>query len=152
MPPSFSSQFQETILWILPKTMNRSPTGLSPCIVLLSRKLWVWIMVIQKVHNTTSPSYYYDGFSLDWAAFARCYSRHLNWFLFLQVLRRFNSLRSPTPKGFNEMSHSEIPGSKPTFSSPGHFVACHVLHRRFEPSHPPSSVQKRYNTRMYCKT
>ena len=40
------------------------------------------------------------------------------------------------------MSHSEIPGSTLTFSSPEHFVACHVLHRRFEPSHPSNGVPK----------
>src|SRR3989344_4596056 len=46
----------------------------------------------------------------------------------------------PDPKGLCEKSHSDIPGSKPTFSSPGHIVACHVLRRRFEPSHPSSSL------------
>ena len=42
--------------------------------------------------NTTSPICFHIGFSLPCAAFARCYSRHLFWFLFLQVLRCFNSL------------------------------------------------------------
>ena len=41
-----------------------------------------------------------------------------------------------------EKTHSDISGSKPTCDSPEHFVACHVLLRRFEPSHPSSSVPK----------
>ena len=36
----------------------------------------------------------------------------------------------PDPMGLQEKSHSEIPGSKLTFSSPGHIAACHVLHQR----------------------
>ena len=46
----------------------------------------------------------------------------------------------PDPKGLKEKSHSEILGSKPTFSSPRHIVACHVLLQRFEPSHSSSSL------------
>ena len=39
-----------------------------------------------------------------------------------------------------EKSHSDILGSTYTCYSPRHFVACHVLHRRLEPSPPPTSV------------
>ena len=47
----------------------------------------------------------------------------------------------PDPEGPSiEKSHSEIPGSMLTFSSPGLIAACHVLHRRFEPSHPSNSI------------
>ena len=140
MSPNFSLHFQGAILWILPGTFFLTFTGLSPFIVFLSRKLQVRKKDLIEVHNTTSPLYYYNRFSLGWAVFSRSYSRHLNWFLFLQVLRRFNSLRSPASRAYYEKSHSEISGSKSTFDSPEHIVACHVLHRRFEPSHPSSSV------------
>ena len=141
MPPIFSPNFQRTILGILPRTIFLSSTGLSPYIVLLSRRLQVRKMVLMEVHNTTSPSYCYNGFSLNWAVFSRSYLRHLYWFLFLQVLRRFNSLRSLTSKGITEKTHSDISGSTSTFDSPEHFVACHVLLQQLEPSHSPSSMR-----------
>jgi hypothetical protein len=37
-------------------------------------------------------------------------------------------------------SHSEIPGSQPTCSSPGRIAACHVLLRHPLPSHPLHGV------------
>jgi hypothetical protein len=45
----------------------------------------------------------------------------------------------PILTDFKEKSHSEILGSMPTCGSPRHIVACHVLLRRSEPSHPPDS-------------
>lgn len=102
MPARFLLQYQGTVLRILPMTALPSITGLSPCDVLLSSRLHVRKTANTEVHRTTSPSHYCDGFSLNCTAFALCYSRHRNCFLFLQVLRRFNSLRSPTPKGVNE--------------------------------------------------
>ena len=46
-------------------------------------------------------------------------------------LRRMNSAGLP---------HSEISGSKPVCGSPKLIAACHVLHRLFVPSHPPSAL------------
>ena len=42
-----------------------------------------------------------------------------------------------TPAGF---PHSEIPGSKPVCGSPRLIAACHVLHRRSAPRHPPFTL------------
>ena len=42
-----------------------------------------------------------------------------------------------TPAGF---PHSDTPGSKLARSSPGRFVACHVLHRLLAPRHPPRAL------------
>ena len=42
-----------------------------------------------------------------------------------------------TPIGF---PHSEIPGSKLACSSPRLIAACHVLHRRHVPRHPPCAL------------
>ena len=42
-----------------------------------------------------------------------------------------------TPSGF---PHSEIPGSTLACSSPRLIAACHVLHRRLVPRHPPCAL------------
>jgi hypothetical protein len=71
-------------------------------------------------------------------------------FLFLEVLRWFTSLRSPShtyefsvespgslPVG---LPHSDICGSKPARDSPQLFAACHVLLRLWLPRHPPYAL------------
>ena len=50
--------------------------------------------VIGRACNTTSPSCYQKGFSLNFTGFTRRYLRHLVWFLFLPLLRCFSSGRS----------------------------------------------------------
>ena len=60
------------------KTAFLSYTGLSPCIVLRSRILLVKKAMEKEVHYTTFPLPCDNGFGLNCAAFARCYSRHLN--------------------------------------------------------------------------
>ena len=67
------------------------------------------------------------------------------YFLFLQVLRCFSSLRSPhlidglgiAPDG---LPHSDICGSMRICRSPQLFAACHVLPRLREPRHPPYAL------------
>ena len=70
----------------------------------------------------------------------------LVYFLFLEVLRCFSSLRllstlwqsgSLTAVG---LSHSEICGSKIICIYPQLFAAYHVLHRLCEPRHPPCAL------------
>ena len=82
--------------------------------------------------------------------FARRYSGNRIFFLFLQVLRCFSSLGLPskryeftlrycsiTNSGF---PHSEISGSKLTYSSPKHIGVSAVLHRLLVPRHPPCAL------------
>ena len=71
----------------------------------------------------------------------------LVYFLFLQVLRCFSSLRSPhckqtvmTVLQTAGLSHSEIPGSKVICTYPRLIAAYHVLHRLREPRHPPDAL------------
>ncbi len=83
--------------------------------------------------HPTSPESFPSGFSLGCAAFGRPYSRHRVCFLFLRVLRCFNS---PGSRGFS-----------PQFGDP-RFYGCMRLvgaYRRLprpssapEPSHPPA--------------
>ena len=69
----------------------------------------------------------------------------LVYFLFLQVLRCFSSLRLPCHKAVTVLqtaglSHSEILGSKVICTYPGLIAAYHVLHRLREPRHPPCAL------------
>jgi hypothetical protein len=71
-------------------------------------------------------------------------------FLFLEVLRWFTSLRSPShtyefsveSSGSLLMGlpHSDVCGSKPARDSPQLFAACHVLLRLWMPRHPPYAL------------
>ena len=71
----------------------------------------------------------------------------LDYFLFLQVLRCFSSLRSPPHEKMRitalqaaGLSHSEISGSKVICTYPELIAAYHVLHRLREPRHPPDAL------------
>ena len=88
---------------------------------------------------------------LGWVRFARRYSGHRGFFLFLRVLRCFSSpgcLR--TAYGFSSgcspiresgLPHSDIPGSMPAYGSPRHFGVRSVLRRLLAPRHPPCALR-----------
>ena len=113
--------------------------------VRLSSRVWV-------IYQDKKRSEHFISFtllqriSLPYTAFTRRYLQYLVWFLFLQVLRRFNSLRLAILTDSMVKSHSGIPGSKAACAYPVHIVACHALLRHYEPSHPPNS---RCNPPMY---
>lgn len=82
--------------------------------------------------------------------FARRYYGNRFYFLFLQVLRWFNSLSS-IPYGYEftvrtisstdiRFSHSEISGSKLACSSPKLIAAGHVFLQSLAPRHPPCAL------------
>ena len=79
--------------------------------------------------------------------FARRYWGNRCYFLFLQVLRCFSSLRSP-PALLDEgiaplgLPHSDICGSMRICRSPQLFAACHVLPRLREPRPPPCALSR----------
>ena len=88
---------------------------------------------------------------LVWAMFrfARRYSGNRICFLFLQVLRCFSSwVCLPYPMYSDKdtiplrmvVSHSEIFGSKLTYSSPKHIGVSPVLHRLLVSRHPPCAL------------
>ena len=87
-----------------------------------------------------------DACGLGCSPFARRYWGNHCCFLFLQVLRCFSSLRMPPPTwrmpGLQPggLSHSEIRGSQAICAYPRLIAACHVLHRRREPRHPPYAL------------
>lgn len=82
--------------------------------------------------------------------FARRYYGHRCFFLFLGLLRCFNSPRCPptamhSPPADAELTraafpHSEIPGSKVVCTSPRLIAADHVLRRLSAPRHPPRTL------------
>ena len=69
-------------------------TGLSPSMAPLSRGLWVYQLVSKKVETPHLLMLFAKGFGLPYWTFTRCYSPNLNWFLFLCLLRCFNSAGS----------------------------------------------------------
>src|SRR4051812_47812672 len=87
--------------------------------------------------------------------FARRYSGNRICFLFLQVLRCFSSLGlSSLPYVFRQgyhtityggFPHSEIFGSKLTYSSPKHIGVSPVLHRLLVSRHPPCALSNLTN-------
>ena len=114
--------------------------------------------------SRTSPSHYpalTDG--LGYSPFVRHYLGNRCYFLFLRLLRCFSSPRSPptpiiasikhcieSPQSNNRcwmtglqpagLPHSDIPGSKLAYSSPGLFAVRHVLHRHLVRRHPPYAL------------
>ncbi len=91
--------------------------------------------------NSTSPTPFGVGFGLPCSVFGRPYSRNPYWFLFLRVLRCFNSPGSPSHEGVSSAedrkSHSEIHGSQAPYASPWRIAAGHVLHR-----HPSRAIPR----------
>ena len=71
-------------------------------------------------------------------------------FCYLRVLRCFTSPRVASgayglsagslPMTARGLPHSEIFGSTPACGSPKLIAACHVLHRRSKPRHPPTAL------------
>ncbi len=79
--------------------------------------------------------------------FARRYLGNRFFFLFLQLLRCFSSLRLPSlTLTVNDntsrywVPHSDISGSLLTYCSPKPFVVRHVLHRLLVPRHSPCAL------------
>jgi hypothetical protein len=77
--------------------------------------------------------------------FARRYSGNRVFFLFLQLLRCFNSLGSLFPPyvfrwQYLGLPHSETSGSMLASSSPEYIVGNHVLLRLCVPRYPPSAL------------
>ena len=117
-------------------------TGLSPCIALRSRRLLERSRPVTVSPNTTLPTRSEDltGFGLDCVAFTRRYWRHRIRFLFLPLLRCFNSGRSPLREA--------IAGGFP-FGNPWFFASVRLptAYRSLarpssapEPSHPPAGI------------
>ena len=116
-----------------------TPTGLSPSLAGLSRPLRLRRGGGSRAHNSTSPTGFPAGFSLDSSPFARRYSGNPCWFLFLPLLRCFRSGGSRSPIGSipkahvglrDRRSHSGILGSTATCAYPRLIAACHALLRR----------------------
>ena len=102
-------------------------------------------LVLQRGAGPTTPSVPCDTHGLGSSAFARHYSRNHFYFLLLEVLRCFSSLRLPLHAQMSSLQldglpHSDIHGSMIICISPWLFAAYHVLLRLREPRHPPSAL------------
>lgn len=109
-----------------------SSTGLSPSLARRSSRPRVRQLDCTPV-RTPHPLYLVDkGFGLTCSAFSRPYSPYHFCFLFLRLLRCFNSPRSlsePCGPECKRMSYSVIRGSKAACVSPRLIAACHDLRR-----------------------
>ena len=103
----------------------------------LRSRLFVLLLPRRRLH----------GPGLGSLRFARRYSGDRCFFLLLQVLRCFSSLRNAhglrhvsdlQPDGF---PHSDTCGSFPVCGSPQIFAACRVLLRPQKPRHPPFALR-----------
>ena len=91
------------------------------------------------------PRHCLNNAGLGSSGFAHHYSRNHCYFLLLQVLRCFSSLRSPQLTSVIRLQrigfpHSDSHGSIRMCQSPWIFAACHVLLRLQEPRHPPCTL------------
>ena len=117
-----------------------STTGLSPPLVQHSTAS---SSRLSPYRCPTTPKCMHSG--LGCFRFARRYLGNHVCFLFLQLLRCFNSLSSLFPPyGFRwqyiGLPHSETSGSMLASNSPEHIVGNHVLLRLCVPRYPPSAL------------
>ena len=117
--------------------LKLSTTGLSPSLVQLSTA-----SSSRQIPRRcpTTPAIKIAG--LGSFHFARRYYGNRGFFLFLQLLRCFSSLRSLAPSyrfrwPYLGLPHSETSGSMHASCSPEHIVGSHVLHRLCVPRYPP---------------
>ena len=103
------------------------------------------IQVLQR--GPTTPKLHCYNSGLGSSPVVRHYWGNHCYFLFLEVLRCFSSLRLPpytyigiTTLQVAGLSHSEIAGSEVICTYPALIAAYHVLHRLREPRHPPSAL------------
>ncbi len=104
--------------------------------------------LVTQMFSPTTPTSKLVG--LGSSPFARRYLGNRFFFLFLWVLRCFSSPRLPLleyvfPKQQSSTKmigfpHSEISGSKLTYSSPKHIGVSPVLHRLLVPRHSPCAL------------
>ena len=139
MPPIFPLSIQWIVLKILPKSSQLPLSGYHTLRHVFPDNFRFLRSDLKAVYNTTSPLSFNKGFSLPFAVFTRCYSQHLDWFLFLQVLRRFNSLRSQSflikwEVSLRDLWFNDCMRLARAFCSLPHPSSA------FEPSHPPNSV------------
>ena len=110
---------------------RRSPFDFAYGAFTLFGRLFQWRSAINRFCNSL--------WRLGWSPFARRYLGNRSCFLFLRVLRCFNSPRSlcSWQSSTAGLPHSEISGSLLTYSSPKLIVVRHVLHRLLVPRHSP---------------
>ena len=157
MPPTFTRDIQPALLW---DTRNPPPgLPLRGCHPLRRGIPADFGFTIRRYRgpNTTSPLPFGKGFGLPCAVFGRPYSRHRYCFLFLRVLRCFNSPRSRSLMGSlrvyrSRKSHSGIPGSTAPCAYPGLIAAWHALPRRPSPAIHQAACSSSLRPGCVCTT
>ena len=125
------------------RLQRASSTGLSPSMVVLSRTF----LSQASCHSVVLQPHGCIATVMVWALPRSLATTRgiIIYFLFLQVLRCFSSLRKlylkiVTVLQTDGLSHSEILGSEIICIYPRLIAAYHVLHRLREPRHPPCAL------------
>lgn len=148
-PPGFQRNFTCSVVLRIHSGENTLLiTGLLPTMADLSRSLHLMHSFVTPYRVSYNPRKQASWFGLF--PFRSPLLRESIFFLFLRVLRCFSSPGVPhiryvftymycsiTNSGF---PHSEISGSKLTYSSPEHIGVSAVLHRLLVPRHPPCAL------------
>ena len=132
LSPVFAAHCQGQLLWLPARPRFISLTGVSPSLPKHFRIVSAMSRGRCAGPNPTSLPRRRGRFGLGWFLFVRHYFGNPCWFLFLVVLRCFNSHGSISAASAAECagaqdSHSEISGSQVTCASPELIAACHVL-------------------------
>lgn len=94
LSPNFYDEYQRRILWKLHQPIDLHLRDYHPLWYVIPDNFSFISRLAYAAPKTTSLLYYYNRFSLPYAAFVRHYSRHHFCFLFLPLLRCFNSRSS----------------------------------------------------------
>ena len=147
-PPRFRRNFTcSAVLRIHSRENEVSTTGLLPSTTDLSRSLRLPRSFVTPYRMSYNPKRQASWFG--YVPFRSPLLRKSHLLLFLQVLRCFSSLVClPYPMYSDKIpyhyvwwvSHSEIFGSKLTYSSPKHIGVSPVLHRLLVSRHPPCAL------------
>ena len=137
MPPSFPPSIQRVVLKILSRTFVVSCTGLSPFIASLSREVLVTTKAVRKVLQPHISSTLLQRIQFAFCCFQSPLLTASLLISFPSGTKTFQFPELPNLTVSKEKSHSDILGSIPTCGSPRLSAACHILHRRPEPSLPP---------------
>ena len=79
------------------ESQSISSTGLSPSVEPFSKQLQLSMRLVTLLSQALQPRNYRNSSGLGCSDFARHYYRNRGFFLLLEVLRWFTSLRSPVP-------------------------------------------------------
>lgn len=134
MTPAFRHEIRRAVLWVLTICLLTFPIRDYHPVACCFPADFLYVNEAGHEPKPHIPASFQSRFGLSSSLFSRPYWGNRYFFLFLRILRCFNSPRSPSQAGFHlpaskRMSYSAISGSKAACASPKHIAACRDLHR-----------------------